>query len=122
MIDEPKKRGRPSNAELSQRAALLRAGESVATAVATATTPEDETRARAQAYALRVWSGQSVDLGRGERVKRVKLALEGQGLSFDGVKLPGDPQEEERERDEADSSAQRGDYAPLTWRSSQQRG
>lgn len=46
----------------------------------------------AQAYALKVWSGQSDSLGRGERVKRVKAALEGQGMSFDGVKLPGDDQ------------------------------
>lgn len=42
----------------------------------------------AQAYAMRVWKGQSDSLGRGERVARIKSALAGQGLSFDGVVLP----------------------------------
>lgn len=63
---------------------------------------------RAQAYALRVWSGQSESLGRGDRVKRIKLALEGQGLSFDGVVLPGD------EADSEEWTAE--DMAPVTWR------
>lgn len=42
---------------------------------------------RAQAYALRVWNGQSRDVPRSERLKRVKAALEGQGLSMEGVEL-----------------------------------
>jgi hypothetical protein len=41
-----------------------------------------------QAYALRVWEGQSVSLPRHERVERVKRALEGQNLPFEGVELP----------------------------------
>lgn len=43
----------------------------------------------AQAYAMRVWSGQSPTvMPRSERINRVKLALEGQNLPFDGVTLP----------------------------------
>lgn len=58
----------------------------------------------AQEYALRVWSGQSVSLGRSERVARVRRALEGQGLPFDGVKLPGDAMDDD------------DDDEPITWR------
>lgn len=42
----------------------------------------------AQAYALRVWSGQSPDVPRPERIRRVQRALEGQNLPFEGVELP----------------------------------
>ena len=42
----------------------------------------------AQAYAMRIWSGQSVDLPRAERVRRVAAGLEGQNMSMDGVELP----------------------------------
>jgi hypothetical protein len=42
----------------------------------------------AQAYAMRVWEGQSVSLPRKERIERVKRALEGQNLPFEGVELP----------------------------------
>lgn len=42
----------------------------------------------AQAYAMRVWEGQSITAPRPWRIERVKAALEGQGLSFDGVVLP----------------------------------
>lgn len=41
----------------------------------------------AQAYAERVWAGQSVDVPRAEKLRRVARALEGQGLSMEGVKL-----------------------------------
>lgn len=44
----------------------------------------------AQEYAMKVWRGQSDSLGMGERKRRIRAALEGQGLSMDGVKLPGD--------------------------------
>jgi hypothetical protein len=42
---------------------------------------------RAQLYALRVWNGQSPEVHREERLRRVKLALDGQGLSMEGVEL-----------------------------------
>ena len=42
----------------------------------------------AQAYADRVWAGQSPSALRSWRVERVKAALEGQNLPFDGVELP----------------------------------
>lgn len=42
----------------------------------------------AQAYAERVWAGQSVSEPRTWRIERVRLALEGQGLSMEGVVLP----------------------------------
>lgn len=43
---------------------------------------------RAQALAERIWAGQSPDaLSRAERLARVKIGLEAQGLSMDGVKL-----------------------------------
>jgi hypothetical protein len=45
-------------------------------------------REQAQAYAIRVWSGQSVNIPRNERLKRVKAALDGQNLSMEGVVLP----------------------------------
>jgi hypothetical protein len=42
---------------------------------------------KAQAYALRVWNGQNRDLPRSERLDRVRRALEGQNLPFEGVVL-----------------------------------
>lgn len=45
-------------------------------------------RIDAQAYALRVWRGQSVSADRPWRIQRVKEALAGQNLPFDGVELP----------------------------------
>ena len=50
--------------------------------------PSVFTQRQAQAYANRVWSGQSPDVGRAERIARVTRALAGQGLSMDGVTLP----------------------------------
>jgi Na+-translocating ferredoxin:NAD+ oxidoreductase RNF subunit RnfB len=41
----------------------------------------------AQLYAERVWNGQSPEVHREERLRRVKLALDGQGLSMEGVEL-----------------------------------
>jgi len=41
----------------------------------------------AQAYAQRVWDGQGHDVPRSERLVRVKRALDGQGLSMEGVIL-----------------------------------
>jgi hypothetical protein len=42
----------------------------------------------AQAYAMRVWSGQSNDLPRSERIERVMSALKGQNLPTEGIELP----------------------------------
>lgn len=51
--------------------------------------PETHTAQQsAQAYALRVWNGQATDLPRKERIERVKRALDGQNLPFEGVELP----------------------------------
>ncbi len=41
-----------------------------------------------QAYAMRVWSGQSVDVPPAERKERVFNALRGQNLPTDGVVFP----------------------------------
>jgi hypothetical protein len=64
-----------------QAAAQIEAGVKVM-----ASLPETE-RAIAQAYAERVWDGQSVDVPRAEKLRRVEKALEGQGLSMEGVVL-----------------------------------
>ena len=42
----------------------------------------------AQTYAMRVWSGQSVDVPPAERKERVFNALRGQNLSTDGIIFP----------------------------------
>ena len=41
-----------------------------------------------QAYAMRVWSGQSVDIPPAERKERVFNALRGQNLPTDGIVFP----------------------------------
>lgn len=43
--------------------------------------------AKAQEYALRVWSGQSIDVAVIERVSRIANALKAQGLSLN-IELP----------------------------------
>ena len=70
-MNEPKKRGRPSNAEIAARAAQ-----------------QEIPVSQAQAYALRVWNGQSESALRPWRIERVRQALEGQGMSMEGVVLP----------------------------------
>ena len=42
----------------------------------------------AQAYAMRVWSGQSIDVPRAERIERCMNALRVQNLSTDGIVFP----------------------------------
>lgn len=41
----------------------------------------------AQALASRIWDGQSCDLPRAERMRRVAAGLEAQGMSMEGVSL-----------------------------------
>ena len=50
--------------------------------------PSVFTQRQAQAYANRVWAGQSPDVKHAERIARVKRALAGQNLPFEGVTLP----------------------------------
>ncbi len=93
-MNEPKKRGRPAKV-----AAILQPQQKE---------PMDDNKA--QAYAIRVWNGQTPSLGRGERVRRVKAAVEAQGLSFDGVKLPGSDESVDRDPWSPE------DFAAVTWR------
>lgn len=60
--------------------AEMRAGVELAVLGSTAINP-------AQVYAERVWNGQNRDVPRNERLERVRKALEGQGLSMEGVVL-----------------------------------
>jgi hypothetical protein len=46
-----------------------------------------EVDSHAQELASRIWSGQSPDLPRVERLARVERGLAAQGLSMDGVEL-----------------------------------
>lgn len=66
-------------------------------------------RALAQAYAERVWSGQSADIKRAERIARCEAALQGQNLPTDGIKYPGSDDEEWTAEDEK----------PVIWRKAQ---
>lgn len=103
-MNEPKKRGRPSKAELEARAnAQVEGGDVMPSGVVRLTADEvaadiergvrvmlttDETvKSVSQAYANKVWAKQSPSLERGSRLYRVKMALEAQGLSMDGVVL-----------------------------------
>lgn len=129
-MNEPKRRGRPTNAERAAKAALVESvrldppkacpeckqevghyddcpvgmGVVISSPIGGEGIPEwpigadaallrahgikVDLLASAQAYALRVWEGQSVSLPRHERIERVKRALAGQNLPFDGVELP----------------------------------
>lgn len=93
-MNEPKRRGRPPKAKQEASVVLTpeRAAEPSqmvggfkASALATV---EHAKHLAAQAYAIRVWNGQSTDVPRKERIERVKRALEGQNLPFEGVELP----------------------------------
>ena len=74
--EAPKKRGRPSKAEIEARMAAALAA------------PIPQADSRAQEYALRVWNGQSESADRPWRLERVRAALEAQGMTFEGVVLP----------------------------------
>lgn len=81
-MNEPKRRGRPPKASIE--------GADVPVVIEriepSADAPLQQVFA-AQAYANRVWSGQSPSLPYGERWYRVKVALEAQDMSMDGVVL-----------------------------------
>ena len=116
-MTEPKKRGRPSKADIAAREAAKACPECAQTVghydecpvglgvglvsmtteqvvddiqrgVCVMLSVEETARQVAQAYAMRVWNGQSIDAPRAWRIERVKQALEGQNLPFDGVILP----------------------------------
>lgn len=90
-MSEPKKRGRPSNAEKAAKLATFPS----AVAQGVRLDPNEPVQCYrdpfdvklSQAYAERVWSKQSRDLSRHERLGRVREALEAQGLSMEGVTL-----------------------------------
>jgi hypothetical protein len=101
-MNQPKKRGRPSKAEIAAREAMtephingdtsrepedvlpVKGHDGVACVTAD---PRPVVNAEAAEYALRVWRGQTPDLPRAERIRRVQAALEAQGLSMGGVEL-----------------------------------
>jgi hypothetical protein len=98
-MNEPKRRGRPPKAKpelIALPVACPECGQAVGhyddcpagMGVAVETLSVDPCAEAAQAYANRVWHGQSHDAPRAWRIERVRLALEGQGLPFEGVVLP----------------------------------
>lgn len=84
-MNEPKKRGRPSKAELAAREQAIPEPMGVVLPGKDANVAAFEA---AQGYALRVWHGQSVSLPRNERIRRCNAALEGQNLPTEGVEYP----------------------------------
>jgi hypothetical protein len=86
-MNEPKRRGRPpGDKHLEAMKAAVRSLTVPHINGDTSREPEDVLPAKA--YAQRVWSGQSTDLPRNERLRRVERALQGQGMSMEGVTLP----------------------------------
>lgn len=67
--------------------------------------PNPKPDSPAQVYALRIWSGQSPDLPRAERIARVAAGLAGQGMSMDGVTLPVTHDSKPNEEEEAKKRA-----------------
>jgi hypothetical protein len=98
-MNEPKKRGRPSKADIAAREVaptndivaapdvVLAAPYSDAVMRAAAELKRDVAPSAAQHYANRVWASQSESLSRHERLGRVADALKAQGLSMEGVEL-----------------------------------
>lgn len=125
-MNEPKKRGRPSKADIAAREAVASREDvldprpmvvlqevvsqrlPVLEAVMTNAMIDDGKRFdRAQAYAMKVWAGQSTELKRAERIARIERALEGQNLPTAGIKYP-------EGQDDDDWTEE--DSAPITWR------
>ena len=112
-MNEPKKRGRPSKAEIATRIrdnadpaiiALPVVDTPNGFVVAPQTQAEQELKdvlvesmrldpppdlERAQTYALRIWAGQTAEMKRDERIRRCEAALQGQSLPTEGVRYPG---------------------------------
>jgi hypothetical protein len=98
-MTEPKKRGRPPKAKPEMNARVeggavgcAECGQAVGhyddcSVGMGVVAKEPVDMSPAQAYARRVWDGQSPEVHREERLRRVKLALDGQGLSMEGVEL-----------------------------------
>lgn len=94
-MNEPKRRGRPPKAKLLQPVepnARVEGDDCPEVGAWTVAGPlvlpvSEIACSKAQAYAMRVWNGQNTDLPRPERLERVRKALEGQGLSMEGVVL-----------------------------------
>ena len=84
-MNEPKRRGRPPKGIV--RLTVDQVADDMASGVRVMLTTVESERAVAQAYAQRVWDGQSDTVTRKERLERVAKALEGQGLSMEGVSL-----------------------------------
>jgi hypothetical protein len=82
-MNETKKRGRPSKADIAARAMWSESADPGAIPVAFA--PQVSP---AQAYARRVYSGCTDSMYESEKLRIVKEALDGQGLSMEGVVLP----------------------------------
>lgn len=82
-MNEPKRRGRPPKAKPCAECGQVEGHYDDCPAGLGVVAPSP-----AQAYADRVWCGQSVSADRAWRVERVRAALEGQGLPFEGVVLP----------------------------------
>lgn len=102
-MNEPKRRGRPPKARIEGADVVALPvremgvpGDFVLTEVQHTQPPVlmardvicDAEQHKAQAYALRVWNGQSPNVPRNERIKRVKAALVGQNLPTEGIELP----------------------------------
>ncbi len=90
-MTEPKRRGRPPKTEQASQPEETVAAFTQATGIVNpASTPLSESfkNNAAQAYALRVWNGQTPTIPRNERLRRVEAALQGQGMTMEGVVLP----------------------------------
>lgn len=94
-MNEQKRRGRPPKAVIQviespgvrEAQALVAAINEAEPAVADEAVNPEFARRQAQAYARRMWDGQSPDLSRHERLGRIAVALEAQGMSMEGVVL-----------------------------------
>jgi hypothetical protein len=83
-MTEPKRRGRPPKAKITDETVPI----VMAVPVHAPIVFDDEFRRRqAQAYANRIWAGQSESISRHERLGRIAAALAEQGLSMEGVEL-----------------------------------